>query len=348
MEIFMLFFIVFALYFIGAYCLWGIVWASAYAWCFRRSNRPDYNITAGEYCIEKMAEPPLRKEEFFKAGASTLKGYFYKNENSDKLVVLAHGFRAGADEFLPLIKELNLKGFNVFSYDATGCYDSKGRSLIGMCQALVDLDNVLSYLKQNSTYKAFKLYLIGHSLGGYAVLSALEIHKDILGCVALAPVCDATTLMLETAEKYMGKSARICKPFFSAVQGLTFGRYTAYNAVRGINCSKAKILIVEGDNDEIISHGKISVSKHRDEIVNGSATFLTTEGLRGGHASLWHSEKSVAYKNAVDRAFLNVKKASKKRLTYSQKVGYYERVNNALYSTPSEELIEQISKTFSA
>ena len=261
---------------------------------------------------------------------------------------MAHGFRAGADEFLPLIKELVLKGFNVFSYDATGCYDSKGKSLIGMCQALVDLDNVLRYLKENQAYKAFKLYLLGHSLGGYAVLSALAIHKDISGCVALAPVSDATTLMLETAEKYMGKTARICKPFFSVIQRVTFGTYTTYNAVKGINLATAPILIVEGDNDEVVSHGKISVFKHRQEITNSGVTFYQTKGLRGGHASLWHSEKSVAYKHSVDVAFNNVKRANKKRLNYTQKAGYFKGVNNALYSKPSEELVEQIANAFSS
>ena len=64
---FMLFLFFFLIYFVYAYAIWGVIWSVIYAWCFRRSNRPDYTLTPGEYCLEKMSEPPSRKEVFFKA-----------------------------------------------------------------------------------------------------------------------------------------------------------------------------------------------------------------------------------------------------------------------------------------
>ena len=247
---------------------------------------------------------------------------------------------------MPLIKDLNKLDFNVFSFDVTATYDSKGKSLIGMCQWLVDLDNTLKYLKNSKQFSHFKLYLIGHSLGGYAVLSVLNLHKDICGCVAIAPVNNAYTLMVETAKAKVGNYVNISKPFFDIVQKVKFGKYVNYNAINGINSVETPVLVVQGDNDKVISIGKVSVLSHKNEIVNPNVRFIKTEGLNGGHSSVWHSKRAVEYKKRVDKGYKFYKKALKNK-DYKYKKQYFSGVNNYLYSQPNQQLIQQIKQTFS-
>ncbi len=314
-----------------------------YLLLFRRKNRPNYALQPGEYCVEKMQNCPCRQEFYYLAGHSTLKGYYYPS-TTQKLVVLVHGFRSGADDFLPLTRSLVNNGFCVFAFDATGTYDSKGGSLVGMCQTLVDLDNTLKFI-QTTPLNKHQLYLIGHSLGGYAVLSALQLHPNIKGCVALAPVCDATKIFVQKARQYIGVLATICQPIFDTIQRITFGKYVNCNSINGINSTTAPVLIVQGTKDKVVPPNTISVTAYKSQIANPNVCFCQVEGVFGGHSNVWHSRESVEYKNAVVKC---AKRIKSRTMRNSQKLAsYYQKVDDALYSQVDNNLVEKIVETFS-
>ena len=118
----------------------------AYEVIFAMYERPDYSLYPGEYCYSRVKDRLVREEFYFNAGETQLKGYYYPVENAKGLVVIVHGFHAGADDFIPVAEFMVNNGYNVFCYDGTGVYDSKGDSSVGMCQSLVDLDHVLNYI----------------------------------------------------------------------------------------------------------------------------------------------------------------------------------------------------------
>jgi len=336
-----------ALALLCAVLLWVVPLCVVYGWFFRRVHRPDYAVTAGEYCYDRVKGKHPRTEFLYRAGRSVLKGYYYGCKDSKKLIVLSHGFRSGADDFLPLICALRERGYSVFSYDGTGTYDSKGRTLVGMCQALVDLDHTLSFLAREAQFRHEELYLVGHSLGGYAALSALRLHPEVKACVALAPVRDGTALMTETAELFVGKLALVGKPVFSVLQRLSFGKYTEYNSVDGINSSRIPILIVQGKDDEILTYRKTSLCACKDRLKSPNLSFWVIEGESASHSGLWHSEAAVRYKAAVDEDYRKFYKRRHRRPDWSERAAYFARVNNALYSEVSQPLVERIDQTFS-
>ena len=323
-------------------CAFGVIASAFYLALFCRKNRPNYNFKPGQYCMEKSPNCPPRKEFYYLAGNSTLRGYYYHG-SSKKLVVLVHGFRSGADDFLPLAQQLVANGFCVFAFDCTGSYDSKGNSLIGMCQPLVDLDNTLKFIK-TTPLKSYDLYLVGHSLGGYAVLSALKLHPDIKGCVALAPVCDATKIMVQKATQYIGPIATIYQPFFQLLQRVTFGDYASFGSIEGINSTTAPVLVVQGTTDKVVPPNTISVTARQSEVTNPNAKFWHLEGILGGHCDLWHSRDAIVYKNFVT----DCANAIKQNMPFAkQKLqSYYSGVDNALYSQVSPQLMEKILQTF--
>ena len=313
---------------------------------FARYEHPDYALYPGMYCYERFAGSLLRECLTVPSGDVSLAAYYYPVENAKGLCVLAHGFRAGADDYLPLIEALTLGGYAVFTYDVTGNYSSGGESGVGMCQQLKDLDTVLTYLSESERFCAMPRVLVGHSWGGYAAGSALALHPEIKACALIAPMHNGSTIMIEKGEQYTGKLAYTAKPIFDVYQKYLFGDYTKLNAVIGINASDIPILIAQGVDDDVIAHDKQSVTAHLDEIENPNVTVYYGTGSQGTHTGIWHSREAEEYVRTVasELTILAFKKGE--ALTDEEKAAFYETVDHRLYSEVNAELVALILDTF--
>lgn len=318
----------------------------AYETLFKRYERPNYATYPGEYTFERVKDRLSREEFYFSAGESTLKGYYYKSSESLGLVVIVHGFHAGADEFIPLAEALVKSGYDVFSYDGTGIYDSHGESAVGMCQAIVDLDNVLSYLSRTSPYNNKEIFLIGHSMGGYAVSSILALHKEVAACVAIAPMNDGYNMMVEKGREYVGDIALTAKPIFDTYQKMLFGDYVKLNGLNGINSVDIPVLIVQGLCDKTIPHNTQSIYAKKDQITNPNVEYMITDGILGGHNTVWHSLDSALYQQEVKADLQRLEKLKGDKLTDEELADYYKGVNHTLYSEPSPVLVKRILALF--
>ncbi len=318
----------------------------AYDAVFPRTERPDYAVTPGLSCYERIKDELPRKEFFYNSKKNLLKGYYYEAKNAKGLVVVAHGFKSGSDNYLPITQYLVENGYNVFSYDCTGTYDSEGESMIGMCQSLVDLDRTISYLKHNEPYAHQPLFLLGHSWGGYAVSSVLALQSGIRACACIAPMYSGYTIMTEKGEQYVGKVAQTSKPVFTAYQRILFGHYVDHNGVRGINSVDIPVLIAQGIDDKTITYDAQSITAHKNEITNPNVKYYITKGIQGGHDSIWHSKEALLYQKEVesDLKLLQMEKGDK--LTYEEKAEYYKTVNHKLYSQVNHDLMKEVIKTF--
>ena len=207
-----------------------------------------------------------------------------------------------------------------------------------MCQQLVDLDRVLTYLGENEPYAQMPKLLIGHSWGGYAASSVLALHKEVKACVCIAPMCDGTTIMVEKSREYIGDMAYTVKPIFDAYQKYLFGDYTNYNGVVGINATDIPVLIAQGVDDTSITPDGESITAYLDQLTNPNVTVYYAEGLQGTHTGIWHSVRAEEYALSV--------KAQTEVLTDEQKAAFYETVDHRLYSEADPKLVEMIFETF--
>ena len=75
----------------------------AYNKAFSRYEKKDYHLDGflNDYFFYQNKMP--RTLITFKSKFSSLQGYYYENNSSDKLVVIAHGFHSISDDFLPYI-----------------------------------------------------------------------------------------------------------------------------------------------------------------------------------------------------------------------------------------------------
>ncbi len=317
----------------------------AYDAIFGRYERPDYALYPGQYCIERI--PDLeRSEMWIKSGKNKLKTYFYDVKNKKGIIVFAHGIHAGADEYLPIIKYMTENGYAVIAYNSTGTYESEGENTVGMCQTLVDIDNVIAYLNSSKEYSSYPLFTMGHSWGGYAASSVLALKDCVNACALIAPMRNGSTLMLEKGEQYVGKLARIATPIFHEYQKFLFGDYIKYDAIAGINNRDIPVLVAHGVDDKIITFDGQSVNARKDEITNPNVTYYIGTGVHGTHDNIWHSEAAANYQAKV-KSELNLLEMQKgEKLTDEEKIEYYKTVDHALYSEVNEELMRMIVDMF--
>jgi len=318
----------------------------AYDAFFQRYDRPDYALYPGQYCIERMPELSGREETWIQSGDHKIKAYYYEAKNSLGLVVFAHGFHAGADEYLPIFKYLTEHGFSVFTYNVTGTYESEGEGTEGMCQSLVEIDNVIGYLQKHPRFMDMPLLTMGHSWGGYAASAVLALKKGIKACAVIAPMNNGATVMLEKGEQYVGKISNAGKPVFYAYQKALFGSYVNESGVKGINSVDIPVLVAQGIDDETITYDGQSITAKKSEITNKNVTYYIGRGVHGDHNNIWHSKEACLYQLEVasDLKLLEIQKGDK--LTDSEKAEYFKNVNHELYSAVNLPLMERVVDTF--
>lgn len=312
---------------------------------FKRVERPDYTVTAGIRCAERSALTN-KKLYTFKVDKINHQGYYYPSQSAKGLIVFCHGLKSGADDYLNVYEYFVQNGFSVFAFDSTGVYDSEGYDMVGMCQFLVAMDGALKFVKSQKELNGLPLFVAGHSLGGHAAASVLELHQDVLGAGLIAPVNNAYTLILDKGEEMAGKIALFPKPFINTYQKLLFGKYTNFNSVRGINSSNAKIFIAHGKNDLTISFDKLSVLAKKNQIKNPSVTYYVTEGEQGGHQSLIHSQDAINYQKEIDNKQELIKKGNDYSLDKEQE--FINGVDHTLYSKINQELFQKMLETFNS
>ena len=325
----------------------GIVAAIiSYNAVFPRYERYDYSLTLGAYDYSLYGESLPRRLMSFKSGENRLAAYYYPSGSARGLVALVHGFHAGADDYLPLIGEIVARGYAVFSFDCTGSFDSEGESGIGMCQPLIDLDRALDFIKGDEEMSCMPLYLVGHSLGGYAAASVLEKHKEVRACVLIAPMNDASRVMIDMSRDRVGAVAYATKPVFDIYQRYLFGDYVDMNSVRGINSTSAPILIVQGRQDEIITHDGHSVTARLDEITNPHVQVIWRDGVRGTHDGVWHSVASGEYRLEIEGRIKELEARCGRTLADDERRELYKTVDHRLYSEADGELVDRMIELF--
>ena len=135
---------------------------------FPRYERHDTAVTEG-LRYEDLEEQYPRSLVSFESSDNRLQGYVYGLNQDQGLVVVVHGLGGGADSYLPQITYFVDQGWRVFAYDATGSFDSEGKTTKGFPQALIDLDAALTYINSQEEFASLPILLFGHSWGGYEI-----------------------------------------------------------------------------------------------------------------------------------------------------------------------------------
>lgn len=131
-----------------------------YSQAFKRCTSKDDKV----YSLVKKYPNLVYKRVQFKSNAGQmLRGYIYYKKNNIEakkgLIVVSHGFGGTHINYLDEINYFTNKGYYVLGFDNTGCGESEGDSMIGLPQAVVDLDYALRFIEKNNEFKNMPILL---------------------------------------------------------------------------------------------------------------------------------------------------------------------------------------------
>lgn len=134
--------------------------------------------------------PPELQQEILagKRGRLLVTIYRAGGEGLHPTILLNHGF-PGIEKNFDLAQALRRVGFHVVTYHYSGSWGSDGS--YSYANDLEDGETLLEFIRTNETYgfDQEKLFVVGHSVGGFVAAHLFARHKELRAGVLLTP-CD--------------------------------------------------------------------------------------------------------------------------------------------------------------
>jgi len=248
--------------------------------------------------------PGLRKESYsFKnKSGNVLNGYFYNYESFDgsRIVVFDHGMGVGHRAYLKEIEMLARHGYQVYSYDHTGCTESEGESIKGFSGSLADLDACISSIKRDFPEK--ELSVIGHSWGGFSTLNISAYHNDIKHLVAMSGFISVKDMQKQVIPF-------ILHPFMKSLYTLEASAnpdYVSSDAISALSSTNAKVLVIHSTDDKTVSYKKNFLRMKNSLSGRENIRFLE---LNNKDHNPNYTEDAVKYKNSFFDIYKKKRKA---------------------------------------
>lgn len=301
-----------------------------------------------KYELSDFEDLKREKHELTSNKHQNLVGYkYFKDENSEVkgVIVISHGLGGGGhNTYMNYIDYFTDYGYLVFAYDCTGNDESDGDSVRGLPQSLIDLDYVLKYLKDNDEFKDLPIILVGHSWGGYAVSSVLNIHPDVKAVLSIAGFNKTIDIIVEQGKNVVGSFIYIFKPFISFYEFIKFGKYSNYNSLSGYEKSNAEIIIMHSEDDNTISYAN-SYKKYYDKFKDNNRFHFISFKDRG-HNYLLRSEEAFSYADEFNEKFKELYDQYSGSIPETEIEAIYSNLDKSKAFALDENLIDEIIQIF--
>ena len=241
----------------------------------------------------------------FESDGVTLAGYKYSKNISDAkgVLVVAHGLGGGGhNSYMPIINYFASNGYYVFSYDGMGNDNSEGKSVRGLPQGIISLDDAINHVYTVEEYKDLPVVLFGHSWGGYSVGNVLNIHPEIKSAVIVSGCNESRDLIEYQGEQFVGGFAKVTIGYVDLYETIKFGKkYTDISAIDGMKNTDAGIMIVHSKDDTTVPT-KYGYDKFYKEFA-GDNRFQFVLYENKGHNYLFYSDEAGEYREQVNQAY---------------------------------------------
>ena len=323
--------------FLGGTIVYGIL--------FSTGRNTDDNNYLGLITYSDIKDMYTKEELTFSSGSNKLQGYFYKANDIDKLIVFSHGIYDYAESLLPQQKYFLDHGYNVFSYDSSGCGKSEG-NVASFSESLINLKSALEYLDETPKFKNYKKLLFGFSWGGYASASILNFKlNNVYASVSLSGYNDAKHLIINKGKDMVSFIADMGAPVINMLQNNRAKGYLDYTAISGINNSNIPVYLIHSKCDKTVSY--------RDSIINAYLSNNTSKNVKtyleekydneaiNRHLYLQFSDKAIKYQMEIKNKLKNIKNETEKK-------AFYQTIDKKLYNELNDELFKSILDFYNA
>lgn len=226
--------------------------------------------------------PEYRNLSFNSKDASiSLSGWLFSTDNSDKTVILAHGYGQNRLQFgeqtLDIIKSFQKEGYNILVFDFRNSGKSDGKITTMGFYEKEDLLGAVDYVKSQG---AEHIVLMGFSTGASTCILAAADSSDVDAVIADSPFSDL--------RKYIGYSLSK-KPFAPAIP---FNKTVSFSIelLAGINVDKvnpARELEKMTDPPILFIHSK---DDKRIPVENSKKLYNIYSSKNIGKTELWMPE----------------------------------------------------------
>ncbi|MBR6478029.1 MAG: alpha/beta fold hydrolase, partial [Lachnospiraceae bacterium] len=205
--------------------------------------------------VEEFPGLIMDRYEFQSNKGQVIAAYFYHREgmNAKGVVIMAHGIGGGGHN--PYMESANCfteNGYYVFAFDATGNDNSEGKSVKGLPQGVIDLDNAISYVEKSALFEGLPILLFGHSWGGYCVTSVLNEHPEVAAVCSVSGFNRSSDLLEAQGRDMIGPAINLMIGYLKIYEKITFGKYATQTGMDGFEKSDASVMIVHSEDDTTV------------------------------------------------------------------------------------------------
>lgn len=178
----------------------------------------------------------------------------YRNPNSKKVIIMFHGYRGTARrDFSGFGMYMIKKGYNVFLVDERGHGESKGHSITFGYKEKRDVLSWISFAKKELG-NDIELTLAGISMGAASILFASQYIDEPIKLICDCPYNKASEVLITFMRNLKLKVWLIWPLTKLSSLLISHASLTKDNASKALKNSKAKALIIHGDDDHVINH----------------------------------------------------------------------------------------------
>ena len=314
---------------------------------FSRVERHDESVTAGLRYSDLEEDYPRQIVRFLSSD-NWLQGYIYGNEHTELgVIVVAHGLGGGADSYLSQIRYFVDHGWRVFAYDATGSFDSEGKSTRGFPQSILDMSAALEYIRQQTEFDNLPVMLFGHSWGGYAAANQLHFDFDVAGVVTAAAANSAMDMIMEQGHRMMGGFVAVQYPFLWMYQSILFGQTASLDAASAIEQSNVPVLVIHGIEDAFVNYSGSSIPAHLDlTIAKQAQVIIRTEDGQNNHNDLFRSKAAINYINELNVDYRALYDQNNQNIPYDVRQSFYSTIDRSLAQDLDLDLMNEIESFY--
>ncbi|MDE7260705.1 MAG: lysophospholipase [Oscillospiraceae bacterium] len=291
-----------------------------------------------------VEEQYSREEVSFLSGKNRLYGHLYGAGNPGGLVVISHGMGGGEESYLAEALYFVDQGYQVLCYSNTGCWDSEGKTSIGLNQSVLDLDAALTWVEGESRFDGVPVFLYGHSWGGYAVAAVFHFGHDIAASASVAGFNEAMPMIIEWGRDMLGPLIYAEYPFIWLNQRMTFGDTFGLTAVDAINSTDTPVLILHGDGDETVGYDTVSIISQKDRITNPNVQCaVCAKPPQNDHNRLFQSLESITYHDELNEAYNKLYEQYDGEIPEDVERAFYAEADPFLLSELDAEFMERVA-----
>ena len=247
----------------------------------------------------------------FKTNKNKLTGYYYhyKKYTDAKIIIFVHGYGNGHHRYLDIINYLTSKGFLVFSYDLTSFDESDGDGIFGFPQAIIDLSYAVDFVKNDRNYRNKDIFIIGHSMGGYATGSYLNINPEIKKVVLLSSFNKSSSLIRQHGFEWAGERIDGTIGYIDEYEEFRFGKVSSLTVIDGLKQSNARALIIHSSDDKTVPID-VGLNLYKKELKrNKNIKYITLKDR--GHGTVYDSKEGRTYYESLVKSYSKYLKENK-------------------------------------